>query len=331
MEMNFKIESYAYALPAPVYSADLENQNAWTPGWVEKHTGVRRRHWCTKEQSNGDLGVAASRQALVKAGLTLRDIDLLIFAGGTFDYVIPNQASVIKALLDPSCEAHIPCIDLDTTCLSFLSALEMAVEKLYLGKAKKILLVSAEVASKGINPNDKETYTLFGDAAVSMVIATSDSDSRLLKTRYSVYSAGIEDTIIKGGGNRMHFKDHPYNAVDYAFQMNGKSLLRLALNHIPNFVEEFFKDLNVGLADLDACIPHQASKAGLSLFESVFSKWNSRMCVPSSLAEYGNCIAASIPLTLALALESGQLKKGDLCLMIGTSAGFGIGATLIQL
>lgn len=331
MEMNFKIEAYAYALPEPVNSQDLEKKCAWPDGWAEKYTGVRRRHWCAEDQSNGDLGARASELALEKAGLSLADIDLLLFAGGTFDYVIPNQSSVIKAKLDSKCEVSIPCIDIDSTCLSFLSALEIAVEKLHLGKAKRILLVSAEVASKGINPENKETYALFGDAAVSMVLTASEGNSSLLKSNYSVYSAGLEDTIIKGGGNKMHFKNHPYRAEDYSFQMNGKSLLRLALNHIPTFVEDFFRDLQVGVSDLDVCIPHQASKAGLLLFDSVFSKWNSKMTVPSTLADYGNCIAASLPLTLALALERGQLKKGDLCFMIGTSAGFGIGATLIKL
>ena len=110
--------------------------------------------------------------------------------------------------------------------------------------------------------------------------------------------------------------------------MNGIKLLRLAAKKLPEFMDWFFSDLPVTFNNIDAIIPHQASKTGLSLFKRLFPLKENQM--KESISRYGNCIAASIPLTLVDAIEQGEIKRGDLCLLIGTSAGFSIGAVLIR-
>jgi 3-oxoacyl-[acyl-carrier-protein] synthase-3 len=110
--------------------------------------------------------------------------------------------------------------------------------------------------------------------------------------------------------------------------MNGIKLLRLATKKIPEFVQWFFSDLPVSLNDMDAIIPHQASRTGLNLFKRLFPLKENQM--KESLSRYGNCIAASIPLTLVDSIEQNEIKRGDLCLLIGTSAGFSIGAVLLK-
>jgi 3-oxoacyl-[acyl-carrier-protein] synthase-3 len=138
----------------------------------------------------------------------------------------------------------------------------------------------------------------------------------------------VYDTIIKGGGNKYSFRDYPYNSKLHSFAMNGKNLLRLARSKIPDFMEWFFSDLPIRLQDVDAIIPHQASKTGINMFKSMYNLTDSQ--VKGNLIHNGNCIAASIPLTFCDAVRKGEIKRGDICLLSGTSAGFSIGSVLIK-
>ena len=109
--------------------------------------------------------------------------------------------------------------------------------------------------------------------------------------------------------------------------MSGKKLLRLSKKEIPPFMEEFFLNLNTKMTDIDVIIPHQASKLGLAMFKNIYNFKENQL--KESLDRYGNCIAASIPLTMSDCIDAGELKRGDTCLLTGTSAGFSIGAALI--
>lgn len=327
--MNFNIISHGWVVPKAVLSSTIENEMGWPEGWSLRYSGVKKRHWVDHPESNGELGQKAALIALSKANLSIEDIDLIIFAGATYDYPLPNQASIIKSLLDTSNIHNIPCIDVDTTCLSFLTGLEIAVEKLTLKKANRVLLISAEIASNGLNPDTRESYTLFGDAAAAYILENGNEVS-MIKSMLKTYSGGVFDTIIEGTGNKMPPKLYPYDPVTHSFRMNGKRLLRLAKKEVPRFLNEFFESIGMIPRNLNHCIPHQASKSGLIMFESSFPLKKYGVQVASTLEDYGNCIAASIPMTLSMLLEDGKVSNGESCLLIGTSAGFSVGAVLLQ-
>lgn len=325
---KIRIKSMGKYIPNCVTSSELEKKYNIPLGWAEKYSGVKQRHHVTTE-TNGSMGAMAATEALVKANMTLNDIDMLISAGGTYDYPLPNQASIIKSLLDVKCRYNLPAIDIDSTCLSFVTALDF-VSRILDGKEfKNILIVTSEIASKGLNHNNWETTTLFGDAAVAAIITFDpESDSLFIKGKQNTYSTGVFDTIIEGGGNVNFFRDTPYDEELHSFKMNGKNLLKLTKKTLPPFIKDFFIDLPLSIEQTDAIIPHQASKIGLHIFKKMYSLQKNQ--VKEIIQDYGNCIAASIPLTLAISIESGDIKRGDNCLLIGTSAGFSIGATLIK-
>ena len=130
-----------------------------------------------------------------------------------------------------------PAIDIDSTCLSFVAALDFASRMLDGKGLKNVLIVSSETASKGLNSDNWETTTLFGDAAAAAIVAyDSKSESLYIKGHQKTYSEGVYDTIIEGGGNIKFFKDHPYSQEMHSFKMNGKKLLRLAKKKIPTFL-----------------------------------------------------------------------------------------------
>ena len=322
-----RIVSMGTYLPKKIMSSEIEDRYGIPRGWSEKYSGVSSRHHVTHE-SNGFMGARAAEKALEKANMTLKDIDLLISAGGTYDYPLPNQASIIKSELSGCDDTDFPAIDIDSTCLSFVAALDLASKILDGQSIKTILIVSSEVASKGLNHSNWETTTLFGDGAAAAIVKyDTNSDSLFIKGTQKTYSEGAYLTIIEGGGNVNFFKDHAYNQEMHSFKMEGKKLLRLAKMKIPIFMTEFFKDLPIKLEEIDAIIPHQGSKMGIHLFEKMHKLKEDQ--VKKSLSKYGNCIAASIPLTLSDCIDSGNIKRGYLCFLSGTSAGFSIGGVLI--
>ncbi len=317
-----------YLPPNKVSSASLESRLGMPDGWSMKYSGVRERRHVTTE-SSGYMGARAIEAALEKTGLQLTDIDLLICGSATFDYPLPNQASVIKSELKDGQKVHIPAIDVDTTCLSFVMAFDLASQLLDGKRFHRIALVSSEIASKGLNPADWETSSLFGDAAVAAILEYDPTDQHgVIQADMQTYSEGVYQTLIKGGGNQYFFKDYPYDPGLHSFHMEGTKLLRMAKKRIPEFMDRFFAELEFGISDVDLIVPHQASKVGVYIFRSLYALRDEQ--VYHNLENYGNCIAASIPLALCHAIEEGRLQRGQTCLISGTSAGFAIGGVLLQ-
>jgi len=219
---------------------------------------------------------------------------------------------------------------MDATCLSFVAAIDYASRMLDGKTYKNIAIVSSEIASKGLNPDNWETLTLFGDGAAAMIIQYDDnSESGIVHYNMKTYIEGTFHTIIKGGGNAYFFKDNPYDSELHSFQMQGKNLLRLAKEKIPHFMNDFFKDLDINIEAIDYIIPHQASKLGVYLFEKLYDFSEGQ--VLKNLSEKGNCIAASIPSVFIEQYQKGIIKSGDSVLLCGTAAGFSIGAALVKI
>ena len=325
---KIKILSTGTYLPKAISSEELEQKHHLPEGWSERYSGVKNRHHVTFE-SNGYMGARAIESALENSSLELSDIDLIISAGATFDYPLPNQSSIIKSELKEGLKYDIPTIDIDTTCLSFVTSFDIASKMMDNYQYKNIIIVSSEISSNGLNTNNPETLTLFGDAAAAVILSYDESgESFFLKGSLKTYTEGVYGTLIKGGGNKYFFKDNPYNEELHSFKMDGRKLLKLAKTELEVFMDDFFNDLDYSISETDVVIPHQASKIGNTLFRKMYDFDDTK--VMNNLSTHGNCIAASIPLMIHQSIENNKLKRGDLCLLLGTSAGFSIGATLFR-
>lgn len=323
-----KIASTGQYVPEIVSSDTIENQHGLPKGWALKNSGVQQRHQATVE-TIGYMGARALENAIDNSDYSLQDIDLLIAAGASFDYPLPNQASVIKSELKEGRLYDFPTLDIDGSCLSFISAFEIAASLLNGHKYKTIAIVNSEMSSKGLNPNNWETLTLFGDGAAATLLTYDESSSSVyLKGTEKNYTEGVYDSMMKGGGNAYFYSDYPYDPELHSFSMNGKKLLRMVMKKLPPFVKEFYSDIPFSIKETDCIITHQASKAGIALFQRIYGL-KKENC-PSNLSTHGNCISASIPLVLHQAISSGQLKRGDTCFCLGTAAGFSIGGILFK-
>jgi 3-oxoacyl-[acyl-carrier-protein] synthase III len=318
-------------LPSRVISSsDMEVSLGLPAGWIQRFSGVRERHFADGE-TNADMAVYALREAIKHAGMGITDLDMIISASVTFDYILPYQAAlVLKGLSeDDDLNMNIPTLDVHSSCLSFLTALDLAATLLDGKKYRNIAIVSSEVASKGLNPGDREVYTLFGDGAAAVILSDdSDAQQGIVKSHMSTYPEGYYYSIIKGGGNVYHTKYYVYDPKIFSFTMEGIKLLKLAKRKLPPYFDIFFSDIGISMEDVDVIITHQASKVGLELFRSLYPRLKGILF--SNLETHGNCISASIPMCLHDAIEQGILSKGQSCLLAGTAAGFAIGSILIK-
>jgi 3-oxoacyl-[acyl-carrier-protein] synthase III len=273
------------------------------------------------------MGAHAAREALDDAGLAARDIDLILNASGTPEQALPDTAPFIhKELgLGPS---GIPAMSVGAACLSFLAAFDVAASLLATERYRQVLIVSTEVSSVGLDPSDRETGPLFGDGAAAIVVARPEKGDPacLHAARFETYSEGAALTGIPGCGTRRPPGHPDTNLSDSLFRMNGPALLRVAVRHGRPFLKRFAHDL-AGLSFCDALlIPHQPSRAGMGLYEPLGFP-PGRTVV--TLTELGNCVAASMPLSLYEAVRSGRLARGQRAMLLGTGAGVSFGAGLL--
>lgn len=295
--------------------------------WITEQAGIQSR-FHVRHESGASLGAAALRQAMASADCSLSEIDLLICAGATYDQPVPSNASLLLHHIG----APKPCPaawDVDATCLSFIAALEIADAFIAQGRYRRIAIVSTEIASKSLNRLEQESAVLFGDASAAVIIerAGDEDPSSLLAFRMETYPEGAPLAAVRGGGNAIPAGRLAEQPEAFAFAMNGRELMRLTLNTLRPFMERLFHGLPFGWAELECLIPHQASRLGLALAEKILGVAEG-FCY-RSLERYGNCVAASIPLSLHLAIEEGALKRGDRLCLAGTGAGFALGGAVL--
>lgn len=318
----------AYLPVRRVTSTELEAGFDLPAGWIERRTGVRERRWNTGETA-AFQAAAAARQALDAAGLEASDLDAIVAASSGPQQLIPCTAVFVQRELGAP-EGRSACFDLNATCLSFLVALHTLAPLVATGAYRNVLIVSTEVASRSLDPCQKESFVLFGDAAAAVVLtrAAPGDPSALHLARFETHHSGAESTRFRGAGSL-----HPPNAPATTpcmnvFDMDGPAVFRQAARLAPTFVAGFFTALGWDRrADVDAVIPHQASRHGLDLYAARLGFSEER--VYRNIAARGNCIAASIPLALHEAVGAGRVRRGDRVLLVGSGAGLTLGAAAL--
>lgn len=286
---------------------------------------INRSHFSVAERrldetgSISEQGAKALNQALEKAGLKAKDLDLILFGSSMPEQPIPATSVLIHQKLN--LEGHdVNCFDLNSSCTSFLTGLEVAAGFLETDRYKKIAVVSSEIGAKGINWKELESANLFGDgAAAAIVEKDSTGSSQILSFCSKVFSSAHDLCEIKAGGSRFNIVTPPPHPEDYLFTMDGRGIYRTASRTIGSFVADLLKDANLSLDDMDWIIPHQASPLALQHMTQKLGWREDRLI--NVIQKYGNQVAASIPTALHECLTNRKAKRGDKILLIGTGAG----------
>lgn len=322
-----KILSMGRYLPErKVLSSELEQKWGLEAGWIKNVNGVEERHYAAPLESCAFMGGQALKQALERADMDFRELDLIIEASGSFDHPIPHDACFLPTQLGFS-DHPIPCWNVDSTCLSFVTALDMLSYMLDGDRYKKVAVVSSEIASKSLDPAHPKTASLFGDGAAAAIIGLPEAgeEAGVLAADMITISSGATYTMVPGGGNVIH-PNASDNSSDFCFQMQGSKVMKMALREGPAFLQGLFEKAGLKASALDLFVPHQASKMAMEALQRLF-KFSDMVDI---LATHGNCISASIPLALESAITSGRLQRGDLCCLFGTAAGLSFGGLLLK-
>lgn len=292
--------------------------------------GSQTRYRIGDHTSQLDMLAAAAEQALERAGLRPDDVDCVIAACAAGVQPIPCTAALVMERVAPGAAAA--AFDVNSTCTSFVTAVDVASRYLADGEYENVLIVSGDVGSRFLDPGQRESFELFSDAAAAVVLTRGADDPEgpgVIASLQRTWPEHAHDTELRGGLSR-----HPAQAYadgdprDYLFDMNGRRALMGMLAVLPGFFAAFFEKAGLGLDDVDLVVPHQASGAlGIAMRRLGMAPGT----YVDAVAEYGNMVSASVPYTLARCLDDGRLGRGDTVLLCGTAAGLTANALALRL
>jgi 3-oxoacyl-[acyl-carrier-protein] synthase-3 len=323
------------ALPRTVlHSSEIDARLGRPEGWLESRCGVARRYIAANGETQEALGAAAARAALADARLRLEDIDLLLFGASVGRQPIPATAPLIKRELGGERLAF-PAYDVNATCLSALVALDLASLHIAAGRARHVLVVASEIASRALPWHDApETAGLFSDGAAAMIVSPPGAGlaapiGRLGSFHMETYAEGYDACQLPAGGTGLDFHADPAAFSRGAwFRMDGRALYRITSAALPGFLDRMLAGAGLRRQEIDFVVPHQASPHALAHIIRRGGFEPAR--VFDRVRTLGNHVAASLPLALALAREEGRIQPGMRVLLIGTSAGVSLGGAILE-
>lgn len=317
-----------YLPPKVLQSEEIDSRLGKPRGSIERDFGIRERHVVAAE-TVVEMAAAAARDALHSAYLAPTDIDCIIAASSVPHQAIPTTAVLVQRSLGLHSQ-FTPAFDINATCLSFLVALDSAAALVAAGRYKNVLIVSAEVPSRAISWDEPEAAAIFGDGAAAVIVSGTTFDGAMvLASRLETYSTGADFCELRAGGSGI---DPRQDMAEYLkniyFRMNGPLAYRLAARHMPAFLERLMADGDTQFNDIDMIVPHQASAKALEHIRRRLLVDPSR--VVDLFSSHGNQVAASLPTALHAGITRGQIRRGDLILLVGTAAGISLGGTLLR-
>jgi len=306
-----KIQFTGYGVELPRNTVDFDGQTCYRISGEEKQIS---------------LAVSACEKALENANITVNDIDCIVSASAVGIQPIPCMAALIHEKIAKG--TSIPALDINTTCTSFMTALDTMSYLLEAGRYKRVLIFSCDVASRALNPKQKESFQLFSDGAVAFIIEKTDKEIGVIDAMQKTWSEGAHSTEIRGGLSNLHPENYSEETKEeFMFDMNGKTVLSLSMKKIPEMMKEFLENNDMKISDIDMVVPHQASVAMPIVMEKL-GVTEDRFI--NEVKEFGNMVSASVPLALAHGLENRKIKKGNIILLIGTAAGLTTNLLLIR-
>lgn len=333
-----KILGIGSYLPPKVWTnEDLRSLMDTSDDWIQQRTGIKQRHWVDQdsETCTSDLALEAAKMALERAEVKKEDLDLIIMATLSPDHEFPGTACFLQSKLGIP---GVPALDIRQQCTGFIYGLSIADQFIKTGMYKKVLLVGAEVHSKGLDKSTRgrDVTVLFGDGAGAVVLG-SDSEpckneqSRILSTH--LHADGrfakelwVEDPGVGHAGERV--TSERMAECKYFPQMNGKSVFMHAVKRMPEALMESLAANQLSLKDVDLFVFHQAN---LRINEMVAKQLEiPEEKVFNTIQQYGNTTAATIPIGLDRAVQEGKLKPGMLVASAAFGSGFTWASTLIR-
>jgi len=320
--LKVKVTGVGLYLPPKIETAeDIAPKIEKPVDWIIEKSGVSERR--VSEIDVDQMGAIAGKEALGKGGKP----DLIINASGVPKQTIPDTSTFYQRELGFE---GIPSFSVHCTCLSFITALNTAASLIHSGSYNRILIISSDRGTRGRNFNEPESASLLGDGAAAVVLEKSleNESSELIYFDMKTFPSCANLTEVRGGGTNKHPQDPETSLADNLFTMDGPAVYKIARKEVYRMMLKTMKATGLKREDVDWVIPHQASGKAVDAYISTggFAKEK----VVSIISEFGNCVAASVPMAFATAVQDGRIKRGNLLLFIGTGAGLSAACALIK-
>ena len=303
----------------PVTNNDLAARGIDTNDeWVVTRTGIRSRYLAEPGTTSSELGLVAAQRALEMANVAASDLDLIIVATSTPDFIFPSTACLIQGKLGNKGAAA---FDVQAVCSGFAYALGIADKFIRSGSHKKVMVIGAEVFSRILDWSDRGTCVLFGDGAGAVVLEASEKPGILATAMHADGSlSGILNVPGQISGGQV--------TGDPFLRMDGPAVFKFAVRVLADIAEEVCQVAGIKTCDVDWLIPHQAN---IRIIEAT----GKRLCIDRekvivTVAHHGNTSAASVPLALDEAVRDGRIQRGQKVLVEGVGGGFTWGAALFE-
>jgi 3-oxoacyl-[acyl-carrier-protein] synthase-3 len=309
------------ALPTRVVSNDdLAREVDTSDEWIRERTGITQRYLAGEGETTSTLATEAARKALVDAGLTIDDIDLIVLATCTPDMTFPATATIVQNALGGR---GFPAFDVAAVCSGFLYALGTADSMIRGGMASKALVIGAETMSRLLDWEDRATCVLFGDGAGAFVIGADEVDKTgpgILATRLHADGTHGDLLYVDGGPSTTQSVGH--------LRMKGREVFRHAVANLAQVLNDVLEEAGHQPSDIAWVVPHQANFRILDATARKLGLPMERVVV--TVDRHANTSAASVPLAFDAAWRDGRIKRGDLVVLEAMGGGFTWGASLLR-
>lgn len=329
-----RIAGIGHYVPENIISNQhLETLMDTSDAWITERTGIKeRRYFTLGKDTNASMATEAAKIAIERAGISADDVDFIVYATITPDYYFPGPGFVMQRNLGIQ---NAGVLDIRDQCSGFIYALSTADQFIRSGMYKNILVIGAEIQSTFLNPSNegRGVAVIFGDGAGAVVVqATEDEKHRILSTHLHADGRYAEDLYVKepsSSSSSGRFYDNLVNdKTSGDVVMNGNAVFKHAVVRFPEVIREALDKNGLQAEDIDLLVPHQAN---LRISEYVRQQMGlPEEKVMNNIQKYGNTTAASIPIALCEAWETGRIKDGDLICLAAFGSGFTWGSALIR-
>ena len=315
----------SYLPPKIMTNLDFEKILDTSDDWIIKRTGIKERRIAQKHEGSSDLGFKAAKVAIQRADIDKNDVDLVICATVTPDYLcMPSTACLIasKLGLDP-----VQAFDISAACTGFVYALSVAKAFIESGMKKNVLIVGAEKYTSILDYTDRGTCFIFGDGAGAAIISASDNKSEAIIDVNCSSDGNYSDLIQTPGGGSLHpCSQEVLDQKLACIRMKGNETFKLAVKTLSADVKVMMKKHNLVNSDINHFIPHQANYRIIKAVGDILGFTKEQTVV--TVDRYGNTSAASIPMAMNYAYEQGKIKSGDTILFDAFGSGLTWGSAL---
>lgn len=313
-----------------VTNHELASKMETSHEWIVERTGIEERRWVSPGETGATLATAASKQAIERAGITAKDIDMIILATLSPDFNFPGTGVFVQRGLGIK---DIPCIDIRQQCSGFIYGVSIADAYIRTGAAKHVLVIGAEVHSTGldISTAGRDVTVLFGDGAGAAVIGRATDDQHMILSTH-IHADGSEAEILwteyPASAHNPRISAEAMAERKHYPQMNGKKVFKHAVTKMPAVIMEGMITNQLKLEDIDMLIPHQANLRINQMVGQMIGLPPEKM--HNNIQKYGNTTAATIPMCMFEAVELGKIKPGDLVCLVAFGAGLTWGSVFLR-